>query len=426
VIHCFDHSISFKEAGAAREIGLENTLTQNPFQLDYSLLQRELPIKSIVASTYLRTVQPYLSHLVSQENFKDILSLSRYFPGNMTSFLGFECRLGEPETRADWAFAISGVGGDRRVFAHLLQSGFFPDYLLEQPEWNSIARFAHLWVDKESMVNAKVKCFWLEFDMPSSRSSELPIPRVFFGPSLVPTGTSSNDASQYQWLTDLALPALKGQPLTETMEGNIQECIHQLPANAMLFQVGTTLSPSPTDVRLYINRLAPSQIVPYLKSLDWADGSLALARLVQELKNHADRFVLSYDVTENGIGSRIGIECSFTPNRFHKERRWSNLLDFLVQKQVCLPEKRDALLHYPGVEEDAFAGEVKAPLVTASKILGDLRSSVLVRYINHVKLVYQPGLPLEAKAYPAVRLFERPYKTTMKYDKIEKAVSHCT
>jgi hypothetical protein len=79
-----------------------------------------------------------------------------------------------------------------------------------------------------------------------------------------------------------------------------------------------------------------------------------------------------------------------------------------VTKGICLPEKRDALLQYPGVEHpDDFSGGVMKPFVSISQHLDNIFSgSPLVRYISHVKIVYLPGRPLEAKAYPAVRLFE--------------------
>ncbi len=35
----------------------------------------------------------------------------------------------------------------------------------------------------------------------------------------------------------------------------------------------------------------------------------------------------------------------------------------------------------------------------------DEYSKSLIRYISHIKLVYQPGEEIQAKAYPAVRLF---------------------
>jgi hypothetical protein len=101
------------------------------------------------------------------------------------------------------------------------------------------------------------------------------------------------------------------------------------------------------------------------------------------------------------------LECSFSPNRFHLEARWRALFDYLVEKGACLPEKRDLLLLYPGVENAiGFTGGAMEPLASASQHFDDLISSVMVRFISHIKIVYHPSRSLEAKAYPAVRLFK--------------------
>jgi hypothetical protein len=144
-----------------------------------------------------------------------------------------------------------------------------------------------------------------------------------------------------------------------------------------------------------------------LNALGWSDEENNFRPLLTDLEWRADRFVLSYDVTTNGIGPRIGLECSFEENRYHEETRWEALFDYLVKKRMCLPQKRDALLEYPGVEHpDDFSGGIMKPFISISQHLEDIFSGSLVRYISHVKVVYRPGQILEAKAYPAVRLFE--------------------
>ena len=46
------------------------------------------------------------------------------------------------------------------------------------------------------------------------------------------------------------------------------------------------------------------------------------------------------------------------------------------------------------------------PVTSSANILETIDTAKIVRYINHVKIVYQAGKSIEAKAYPAVRLFE--------------------
>lgn len=403
------YSTSFENAGAAREIELEKKLITPEYQLyqeDHTRMLKHLPVKSILASNYLCKAEPFVTSLISPEKFKDIISIAKIFPGNLTSFLGFEIHLGDIQQRADWAFAVSGVGDDRIVFENVLKQGNFPKSLIQQPEWQQIAAFSEAWAKNESMLKKQVKCFWLEFDMPAVQS-EMIIPSVFFGPEKISQDSAKDLKNQFLWLVNDALPLLRGHPLSKEVKQQILHCLEKIPKGASLFQVGTMLSRSTNDVRLYINKIQPSKIISYLNALGWSDEKNIFQTLIEDLERRADRFVLSFDVTSEGIGPRIGLECSFEENRFHEETRWKALFDYLVENGMCLSQKRDALLQYPGVEHpDDFSDGVMRPFATVSEHLDNIFSGSLVRYISHVKVVYLPGRPLEAKAYPAVRLFE--------------------
>ena len=402
------HSFSFENIGAAREIELENKLISPEFQLrqeEQTRMFKHLPLKSIHASDYLCQAESYLTNLITVDKFQEILSIAKNFPGNVTSFLGFEIHLKDATQRADWAFAVSGDGSDREVLVNLMKNGQLHQQFLQQPEWRHIAEFSEAWADQTSVLQKHIKCFWLEFDMPDTLPTIF-IPSVFFGPEKLPEGIASNEVSQYHWLIDSALPLLRGQQLSKKIQHHVLNCIKKLPATASLFQVGTMLSRSSNDVRLYINGIHPKEIIPYLKALGWSDETGEFQSLIDNLQDKADRFVLSFDVNETGIGPRLGIEFSFASIRYHQETRWKKLFDYLVEKGMCLPEKRDALLGYSGVEYTNISGSVMKPLTSASRHLNDLLSSRLVRYISHIKIVYHPGRALEAKAYPAVRLFE--------------------
>jgi len=398
-------SISIENALTAREINLEQIIIKENYLIERNRISRNLPIQSILASNYLSSSEPYILNLVSKDNFKEILDIARLFPGNLTSFLGFECRLGTLDARADWAFAISGLNGDRFVLANLLNENYLPRKILDKNEWRQIKDFAKTWADPQSILNDKVQCFWIEFDMPED-SPDIPIPCIFFGPTKVPKGCSANNFNNYEWLTKIALPLLRGEPLSRAVELNLKNCIEQMPKNTTLFQVGTLLSRATDGVRIYINKFQPKEVIPYLNSLGWFDETGEFTKLIKDIKNMADRFVVSFDVNQDGIGPRVGIELSFASKTFQKETRWAKLLGYLVKKDLCLKVKRDALLNYPGSEEE-FTGGVMEPLKAASENLNNIFSSIIVRYISHIKIVYQPGELLEAKAYPAVRLFEK-------------------
>jgi hypothetical protein len=136
----------------------------------------------------------------------------------------------------------------------------------------------------------------------------------------------------------------------------------------------------------------PNQILPYLKEIGWSDDDGTFKSLIDEINStNVNRFVLYYDVGEN-IGHEIAIECSFFPSRYYKEKKWGEFIFHLNEKGLITSDKRDALLSFPGAEYNGS----------------------LARYITHVKIIYEKGQPLKAKAYLAIRHFLDAYTTMMK------------
>ena len=77
---------------------------------------------------------------------------------------------------------------------------------------------------------------------------------------------------------------------------------------------------------------------------------------------------------------------------------------------MCLPEKKAMLLSFSGVDLDDPSEKFDFDsYMSVAKIPDNNFSKALVRYLNHIKITYTPNQPLEAKAYPGVRLFGRPH-----------------
>lgn len=169
---------------------------------------------------------------------------------------------------------------------------------------------------------------------------------------------------------------------------------------------GVMLSRAAPGVRLIIAKIQPDHIIPYLKKMGWSEEHDNLSNLLGDLKRHATRIVLHITLTEQGIEQKIGIECSFKSDRYHLETRWASFFDYLVDKGFCVPEKKDALLQFMGIEQEDVKRNFDLSLYQPTvKIQDDDFTSALVRYISHVKLIYEPGKKILAKAYPGVRLF---------------------
>lgn len=383
----FDHTIQFEDSIQSTE-GIISTKNQ----IDTKRIIEKVPVKSLPPSEYFSLSTPFVSELlVPPRNFSNIQNISRYFPSGLTDFLGFECRLNGDETQADWALAISGVGDARHKFTDFLNNGHLPKSFRQTTEWQHIHAFSKMWTDTNSILHDKILGAWLEFDMPDS-PQDVPIPSFFFNPANI-NGNTVNDPLQYEWFYEKAVPALTGRRMSKTAKRNLQHCIQKMPRKSSLFIVGIMLSRLSSDTRMSVLFRDSNQIMPYLNEIGWTGDTETFAELIKELDTKKiNRMVLDFDVGKK-IGKRIAVECSFYPNRYHQERHWEELLDFLVEKGIVTPKKRDDLLNFPGVDEGY---------------------SNIVRYITHVKIVYEPGKPLKAKAYLGIRRFSDVYITTMK------------
>ncbi len=357
-------------------------------------------------SDILLRVKPYLDErLISTDNFADIQKVACYFPGNLTNFMGFECRLGEKHSRVDFLFAISMLGNDRNIFAKLLKDNHLPAHLMELDEWRRISDFAVAWSESDNILYKNVRGFWLEFDMHDGMV-ELPLPSVFFGPQKPSKRKDIDDFGGYNWIVDSALPQLRGAFFPKIITNLFEKSIQEMPENTTPFQIGFMMGRPLQAVRIHINKIKPEHIIPYLKKIGYKDDIGKLQTVIKDFENMTERLVLSFDITEDGIDSKIGLELSFPEDNFEKENRWGTILEHLEINKLCLPEKRKALLSYPGTDKDRYSGIELKPVLSAADYSGDLEQSCVVRYISHIKLVYQPDKPLEAKAYLAVRLFE--------------------
>ncbi len=395
--HGFESHLTSFPFGELRSTRNRNRLISETIQL------RKLSLKNLTATQYLSSVEPFISsELISAQNYDEIKALTTHFTGGITSFFGFETRLNSSDARSDYLFAVSSLRGEREALAGLFTNGSLPEEFLSKREWQNVGKFAAAWADPSSVLYNKVLGLWFEFDTPVS--SETPMPCIFIHSAPMRIDTPE-DIQKCAWLTQTALPLLTGHELSENMTQRLLQAIEQLPQGATLFNVGVMLSRSTSGVRLVFNRMKPNQIIPYLISLGWADENNGLTQLIKELEAAASRIVLHINITENGVDQKIGLECAYHPDQYNLETRWETFFDYLIEKNACLPEKKALLLDFLGVEQDDATQEFDLTSHQAAvRIQQNDFSAALVRYISHIKISYKPSHPIEAKAYPGVRL----------------------
>ena len=334
-------------------------------------------------------------NLISTKNYEVIMALAKKFPGKLTSFFGFESRLTTDNSTSDFLFAISSNGGEKEQLMEFFQNK--ENSFLNKNIWTQIYNFTVEWLNPQSIVSRNVLGIWLEFDTSENNFSNM-IPSVYMHT------TNINSKSEFRWLTTKALPLLLGNNLNEKITKKLMECFCKLPKNSAVFQVGAMLSRGVDGVRIVIKRIDVDEILPYLQSIGWNDDSNKLGDLLEELKKYVNRFVLHLHVTEN-VHLKIGLECSFYQDEPDQEKKWNNLFKFLQSKGLCIAEKYDALMDFPGVmlkdSESVFNFDEYSPISVLQK---NPSQSALYRFISHVKINYTPNQPVDAKAYCGVRL----------------------
>jgi hypothetical protein len=226
---------------------------------------------------------------------------------------------------------------------------------------------------------APVRSVWLELDLDRARGGEAPAPVVCAKlPKILDVG----------WLTGTLLPALQGRPLRNGQRDLILACLDALPSSAILLYVFNLQARGSDAIRLEIFGLEPAGILGYLRTL--APEVVPAVEPVVPLFGEVETLHLSFDVTDT-ILPRIGLEGSF-PRQPRREPRWEEFLERLVRQGLCAPEKRDALLSWPGY--DTFW---TAPNRWPVAELGP--RGVCIRLLSHCKVVCGPGLEPEAKGY---------------------------
>jgi hypothetical protein len=342
------------------------------------------------------------SSLVAPASLAAIAATVRDLPSALTHHFGFECALGDAAPTADFALAINPQDGEDG----LLGSAPLPAAYRAHPVWDRLRQFSALWVEPASPLHGNLRNLCLEFDLRDAGPSDVPVPSAFFAPWRGITRTDAVDQGlSAAWVLDSALRLLRGTPLPPAVVQAVSGCVRALPADAHIFQIGLMLARPVDAVRLCIRDLELADLPPYLARVGWpgpwneADAALA------PFATLATRTALHLDVG-SAVYPRIGLECYVGPP---SDGAWppatTAFLDALVDAGLCVPAKRDGLLAWPGEQRVSAADVPPLPSIAdKARLMSRTASTIYGREVNHVKLNFTPGRPLEAKAYVGVLL----------------------
>ena len=125
----------------------------------------------------------------------------------------------------------------------------------------------------------------------------------------------------------------------------------------------------------------------YLTRAGWSGPADLAGELAAEAASFDLKVSLAIDVTEYGLGPRIGLELFASIGWKAPPPLWYPFLKRLLDRGLCLPEKERALRRLPR-RELVFMNDGARWLLSG---------------INHVKVVISDG-SVSAKAYPMMKL----------------------
>lgn len=328
---------------------------------------------------YLSVVTPHLHpDLVSPKALSYIQTLAEVLPP--FSLAGFESRLGAEQPVVD-------------LLVRFPQSKLnLPEAFLSYPAWQALDSFCQEWSNPNSFTHDKVHHIWLEFDL--DRPPEpVPIPCLFLSLNCAAIADTRS-------LIEMAR-RIPHHSISPKIESNLQLCAQALPPNAQIEHLGAMLSRPGKAVRTVVTGIRAAQIPNYLAKIGWSDPTNQLESLISSLGEYVDSIgILDLDVGE-AIAPKIGLECFIHKQSNYKYRR-QLFLDYLVNNNLSTLAKSNALLSWSGLtQKNPQTTSWPDNLTLGDRFLGARAHSVFWRSINHIKISYQPGKPLDAKAYLA-------------------------
>lgn len=351
---------------------------------------------------FLPIVCPSLNATITNpDSLAKISNISKILPGMpVVSAAGFECHLaaGISTTDVSIAFAKS----NRYMLDACFES--LPSLVDSSYVWTRVDEILKKWTNKESVVCKKIENIWLEFDV-DTRVSSIPEPSIFFSPHPLGVASSENysDFMEYEWIVTEILEPLINDSLSSESINLLSKCFNFIPPGGRIFQAGVMLPrlSESKAIRLCIQGMDSVKTIDYLNSIGWIDSTNEFISILDELTTFTDSIAINISV-ENCIHPKIGIECYIDkqPVQSQSMTKWKMFFDFLIERGLCTSDKITALLEWPGyTEENSCAAIWPKNLSQSAMFVYPSFRSAAARIISHIKIVYQPMMPLQAKAY---------------------------
>lgn len=317
-----------------------------------------------------------------------VMSVAEHIPAALTRAAYLECRLREGPDPVDLIFRVEREGAEILAGRH---PGVDAGPLLAcGAAWRAVADFCRAWLDGAGPAWACVRHLWLELDLDAPTGAggpPLPPPSVFV--AFDDEATAAMDTDALESLLERVMEPLAPGAMDAHTRTRIRGVLDRRPDGAAVPYAGVMLSRPRQAVRVYLSRMAGACVPGLLHDVGWPEdqGRMA-ARAVGAMAGAGapEIGMLHLDVLEGALLPRLGVE--YTLER-HAQIRGrvaeQGFLDALAGMGLVDPERRDALLAWPGYEVLTLRHE--------------LWPSLLARRVNCIKLVHEPDRLPQMKAY---------------------------
>jgi hypothetical protein len=317
-------------------------------------------------------------------------------PAPLTRAAYLECRLRDGPDPVDLIFRVEREGAEILAGRN---PAIGPGHLRGcGPAWRQVAALCGAWLDAPHPAWSLVRHLWLELDLDAPAAPgapPVPSPSVFL--ALEDDATVGMDAATLLEVLCTLLEPLAPGGVDPDSRRRVLSVLERRPPGAAVPYVGVMLSRARQAVRVYLSRVQARAVPGLLDRVGWPEDQArhAAGVLAQVAAGETPPLgMLHLDVLEGALLPRLGLEYTFERKAQVRgqivERAF---LDRLVECGLCRPERRDALLAWPGYEVRTLRHE--------------LWPSWLIRRVNCVKLVHEPDREAQAKAY--LLAFHQPY-----------------
>jgi len=328
--------------------------------------------------------------LASAEVREDMRRIARTLP----PVLGFqfESRLGSASPRVDLlprlllsdgsCDALLGLGGAAPTL---------PPDVLQRPAWRALVELCREWRQPGGALHAGVMDVFLEYDLDEA-APQVPDPCVFVD--------FHREVRDSRALALRGLDLLLGQRMDAGVRRRLEACYEAVPEGAGVYSVGVMFPRDSSNIRLCLSGASLPQWLSYLERIGYPAPLSEIPAALEALLPLADRISLDIDVGST-VGPKVGFELGIDSPLGPSQARWALLLERLVEGGFALPGKVEAAQSWMGYMAQRQHPREAWPegLRDAAQALNGRGLSLFLRRLSHLKLVHQPGQPLEAKLY---------------------------